>query len=59
MQLGMGDRVVLEARVQAMTLGVHMRPDIVEWHVEADVPVKVAILRVAGVAVLGAPHLLG
>ena len=58
-QLVVGDGVVLEAGRHPVPLGMDVRPDVVHRQVEADVAVEVAVVRVAGVAVLGAPHLLG
>ena len=58
-QLVVGDRVVLDAGVDAVPLGVDVRLDVVERQVEADVAVEVAVVRVARVALLGAPDLLG
>ena len=57
-QLVVGDGVVLDARVHPDALRVHVRADVVHRQVEADVAVEVAVERVAGVALLGAPHLL-
>ena len=58
-ELVVGDRVVLDARVDAVPFGVDVGLDVVERQVEADVSVEVAVVLVARVAFLGAPHLLG
>ncbi len=57
-QMLVGDRVVLDSGVHAMALGVHVRTDVVERQVETDVAIEVAVVRVAGIAFLRAPHLL-
>src|SRR5450432_273046 len=57
-ELVVSDGVVLDARVDAMPLGVDVRLDVVERQVEADVAIEVAVMLVARVALLGAPHLL-
>src|SRR5262249_10530717 len=52
-----GDRVVLDAGVQAVPLGMDVGADVLEWEVEPDVAVEVAVVPVAWVAVARAPHL--
>ena len=57
-QLVVGDRVVLDAGVDAVPLGVDVGLDVVHRQVEADVAVEVAVVLVARVALLRAPDLL-
>ena len=42
----------------AVPFGVDVRLDVLERQVEADVAIEVAVVAVARVAFLGAPHLL-
>ena len=49
MHLGVRDRVVFEARVLPVPLGVHVRPDVIERHVKADVAIEIA----RGIEVIG------
>jgi hypothetical protein len=49
----------LKAGVEPMALRMHVRADVLERQVEADVAVEVAIVRIAGIAFRGAPDLLG
>ena len=56
-QVLVGDGVVLDAGVRAVPLGMDVRTDVLEWEVESDVAIEVAVVPVAGVAVSRAPHL--
>src|SRR5262249_18474938 len=58
-QVLVGDRVVLDAGVGAVSVGMDVRPNVLERQVEPDVAVKVAVVWVTGVAVACAPHLTG
>jgi hypothetical protein len=57
-QLLVGDRVVLDAGVRAVALGMNVRADVVEGQVESDVAVEIAVVPVAGIALARAPDLL-
>ena len=58
-QVLVGDRVILDAGVRAVPVGMDVRADVLEWQVEPDVAIEVAVVPVAGVTVAGAPHLPG
>jgi hypothetical protein len=58
MHLAVRDGVVLETRRHAVALRVHVGADVFERQVEADVAIKIAIVTVARVTLLRAPHLL-
>src|SRR5215468_2810819 len=57
-QLVVGDRVILDARVRPVAFRVDVGADIVERQIEADVAVEIAIVAVARIAFARAPHLL-
>ncbi len=54
-----GDAVILQAGEPARFRRRQVRPDVIEIEVEADVAVKIAVARVAGVTLVLAPDLPG
>jgi hypothetical protein len=54
-----GDAVVFDPRVPSNTVVVKVGADVVVFQIVADVPIKFAVIEVAGVPLLGRPHLVG
>ena len=52
-----GDAVIFHAGEPAIFRRGHMRLDVIKIQVEPDVPVEIAVTRVAGVTFVFAPHL--
>src|SRR5437867_61665 len=54
-----GDTIILEAGEAALLGSGQVRFHIIEVEVEANVAIKIAVTRVAGIAFVAAPNLLG